>query len=1324
METQSGNAIHLPAVLRRLLPAVGPVLLISVAYVDPGKWAATVEGGARFGVDLVLPMLIFNLAAILCQYLSAKVGIITARDLAQICSEEYDKFTCMLLGVQTAISVAVLDLSMILGIAHGLNLLLGVDLPTCIILTAVDAVLFPFFAAFLEKYKGYFPSICVAGFVLIFYCLGVLISQSEVPLSMNAMPMKLREESAFALMSLLGASIMPHNFYMHSSIILHHQRLPNVSKSASCYDNFCAILCIFSGIYLVNYVLMNSAANVFHETGLVLVTFPDAMSLMEQVFRSPVAPLFFVLILYLSNQISALTWNIGGQVVLNDFLSLDIPNWLQRATTRIVAIVPALYCVWTSGVEGAYQLLIFSQVIVALLLPASVIPLFRIASSTAIMGAHKISQFLELLSVVAFMGMLGLKIIFVVEIIFGDSDWIGNLRWNMGSSSSLPYVVLLATAFSSFCLMLWLAATPLKSATTQLEAAQALNWNAKQTVQEPSIRMRDEKYLDGIRYGEGRFHKQEAAAPTPVKSLVGYSDRTVLHPDSHFPETILESHEDFHLTPIEENQPDMKFPSPLKLNQGSVPSTEPTSVSKAAGNVVVSADLDYLPDSKMIVFESLEPVEKTVSVEDDFLVEKEDDEGGAWGEPEESSSIGVSGSFSSLTSDGPASFRSLSGKSDDGGNGAGSLSRLAGLGRAARRQLATVLDEFWGQLYDFHGQATNDAKNRRIHLLLAADSSKLSSFSFLKVDPPLGKEYSTGYNSSAMASGRASSDSFMNSSFCDSHRQQQLMMQQSTLESSSYRGGASRISSSLWPNRTQLLDSYVPTTPTSSVVDPSERRYSSMRSLPPSSDGWDNQPATIHGYQIASIANRIAKERSANGLNGRTEALSQISSMSGIRNYRDPHAAVALGQRLQNGLSSPQQATRGYQNLAPSRNNSLQSERQYYDVVGSPVSVVDKAGPTATSTKKYHSLPDISGIVAPYRELYLAAKGNTQQDKTSVGDFGSSLGGRTSYNPSFYGDAFSFPSTSPATGGSLWSKQPFEQFGVGDKSRAVAGSSALGGGTSRPNSNTHLEASSSIVDAEAQLLRSFRCCIVKLLQLEGSDWLFRQNDGADEDLIDRVAARERCIYEAEAREMEQHGGVHHLGIESQCSSDKNQQGGRSGQKNEDTNSIANILVSSVPHCGEGCVWKVDLIVSFGVWCIHRVLDLSLMESRPELWGKYTYVLNRLQGVVEPAFMRQRTQMQPCFCLQLSAAHQQRISSAQPAASNGMLPPPAKQGRGGKCTTAAMVLDLIKDVEIAISCRKGRSGTAAGDVAFPKGKENLASVLKRYKRRLSSKPAGK
>lgn len=1281
------NANHLPSILHRLLPAVGPGLLIAIGYVDPGKWAATIEGGARFGYDLVVPMLIFNFAAILCQYLSARIGVVTGRDLAQICSDEYDKFTCMFLGVQTALSVIALDLTTILGIAHGLNLLFGVDLSTGVFLTAVDAVLFPLFATLLERFKANVLCICMAGFILLFYFFGVLTSQTEIPLSMNGMLTKLSEESAFALMSLLGASIMPHNFYLHSSFVLQHQGNQNISKDALCYDHFFAILCIFSGIYLVNYVLMNSAASVFNSTGLVLLTFPDAMSLMEQVFRSPLAPFAFVIILYLTNQITALTWNLGGQVVLHDFLRLDIPNWLQHATIRVIAIVPALYCVWTSGVEGIYQLLIFTQVMIALLLPSSVIPLFRVASSRPIMGVYKISQLLEFVALITFMGLLGLKIIFVVEMIFGDSDWVGNLRWNMGSSASVPYIVLLITACSSFCLMLWLAATPLKSA-TRLDA-QAWNWEVS-NAPELSTQGEENFLTETIHDGEEFIQNQEQLS-APGNSIESYSDITGPNAEPDLPETVMESDRELHLTTFEESHSDVKFRSTpsISYQEESTSTIDKVSVSTAV-NEVLDGDLQ---DTARVKIELMEPIEKTVEIEGDLQIEKEDDEGDIW-ESEESSKV-VPGSTSSVMSDGPPSFRSLSGKSDEGGNGAGSLSRLAGLGRAARRQLAAVLDEFWGQLYDFHGQATQEAKNKKLDLLLA--DSKLASSS-LKVDAT-GKEFS-GYLPPVGVRG---SDSLITTSLCDSPKQLRV---QTGLDSSY---GVQRGSSSLWSSHMQLLDAYVQGS--SRNVDSTERRYSSVRTLP-SSDGWDNQPATVHGYQIASIVNRIAKERSSNYLNGQMESPAPISPSLGPRNYRDP-VAVALGQKLQNGLSSPQPSR--YQNFAASGNSPLQSERQYQNVCTS--GSVDNTGMSA-NTKKYHSLPDISGISGPYRDLYMSEK-STQWDNT-VG-FGASVG-RTSYDPSFYsntgsavgshltfnsvskgyGDAFSYPSSDH---GSIWTKQPYEQFGVADKSRAVGS-----GIVNRSNSITR--ETISLVDSEAQLLQSFRSCIVKLLKLEGSDWLFSQNDGADEDLIDRVAARERCLYEVETREINR---VVHMGEPPYYDRKPG-----SALKNDDAG-VNSIQVSSVPHCGEGCVWKADLIISFGVWCIHRVLDLSLMESRPELWGKYTYVLNRLQGIIELAFSKPRSPISPCFCLQLSAAHQRRSS---PPVTNGMLPPTVKSGAGrGKCTTAEMVLELIKNVEIAISCRKGRSGTAAGDVAFPKGKENLASVLKRYKRRLSNKPIG-
>ncbi|XP_022747582.1 ethylene-insensitive protein 2-like isoform X2 [Durio zibethinus] len=1279
MEAETGNGNHQPGVLHRMLPAVLPVLLISIGYIDPGKWVATVEGGARFGFDLVAPMLLFNFAAILCQYMSARIGVVTGRDLAQICSDEYEKPTQIFLGVEAELSVIVLDLTMVLGVAHGINLLFGVDLSTGVFLASLDAVLFPVFATLLDHCRASFLCIYAAGFILLSYVFGVLISQPEISLPMTGMLTKLSTESAFALMSLLGASIMPHNFYLHSSIV-QHQGPPNISKSALCHNHFLAILCVFSGIYLVSYVLMNSAANVFCSAGLVLVTFQDAISLMEQVSRNGLLPLVFLLVMFLTNQITASTWNLGGQVVLHDFLGLDIPGWLHRATIRIIAMVPALYCVWTSGAEGIYQLLILSQVIIALMLPSSVIPLFRIASSRPIMGVYKISPIVEFLALVTFMGMLGLKIIFVVEMIFGNSDWVGNFGLNTGMNISVPFVVLLVTACAAFSLMLWLAATPLKSASSRHEA-HAWNWDLSRTVPEAAMEREENDLSETSYHGEEPAHMLERPS-TPEKSIESLSDLSFPNYDLDLPETIQESDQDIHLTTVNENSSNIIYPTPSVCN------------TQESASTVVNEVADHdLPGIKTLKIESMKPVEKTVSLEGDLQIEKDDDDGDTW-EHEEPSKP-PSGSISSLTPDGPPSFRSLSGKSDDSGNGTGSLSRLAGLGRAARRQLAAILDEFWGQLYDFHGQPTQEAKVKKLDVLLGADPKPL------KVDTT-GKEY-CGYFPSI---GGRGSDALITSSLYDSPKQVKV---QNTIDSSY---GCSRGSSSLWSNHVQLLDAYVQNS--SRNVDSGERRYSSLRAAP-STGAWDYQPATVHGYQIASYFNRFAKDRSSDSLNGQMELQASKSPALDPTNYRES-LAFTLGQKLQDGITHAQAP--GFQNVAVSRNNPLQSERSYYDMSSSGTNEISGI---PVNSKKYHSLPDISGLSVPHRDLYMYEK--SAQWDSSIG-YGSSVG-RKNYETSMYSnagsraggplvfdelsqskgyrDALPLQLSSSSDSGSLWSRQPFEQFGVAEK-RCTAGSEAFGSGL---NSVTQKTASG--VDLESKLLQSFRDCIIRLLKLDGSDWLFRQNDGADEDLIDRVAAREMFLFDAEAKQISQ---VVHTGEPQYMSSERSY----GSTPKSDEASFANVLISSIPHCGEGCIWKADLIISFGVWCIHRILDLSLMESRPELWGKYTYVLNRLQGVIDLAFSKPRTPMSPCFCLQIPMEYQQRSSPV----SNGMLPPAAKPGRG-KCTNAATLLDIIKDVEIAISCRKGRTGTAAGDVAFPKGKENLASVLKRYKRRLANKP---
>ncbi|KAK7285049.1 hypothetical protein RJT34_19807 [Clitoria ternatea] len=1275
MEAETFSTNHPPSFLHQSLPAVVPMLLISIGYVDPGKWVANVEGGTRFGFDLAVFMLIFNFAAIFCQYIAARVGVVTGKNLAQICSDEYDTWTCMLLGIQTELSVIILDLNMILGMAQGLNLIFGWDLFTCVFLTATGAIFHILLSVLLDIEKAKILGQFVAGFVLLSFILGLLISQAEIPFSMNGILTRFTGESAFVLMSLLGANLVPHNFYLHSSIIQWHQGPTSISKQALCHNHFLAILCVFSGLYLVNNMLMTAAVNEFYSMGPVQLTFQDALSLMEQALHSPIAMLGFLLILFLANQTTALTWSLGGEVVVHGFLKLDIPGWLHYGTIRVIAVLPALYCVWSSGAEGLYQLLIFTQVLVALQLPSSVIPLFRVATSRSIMGVHKISQFLELLALVTFIGMLGLNIIFVVEMIFGNSDWVGDLRWNAGSGMSVSYFVLLIAAFTSLSFMLWLAATPLRSANVQLEA-QAWNWDMPETLPNPPVDGKESCFTE-TRCHDDASALVEEPAPTPAQPrTMEYLDVSLKssHPD--LPETVTESNP--HVNAVRENN--------------SITSSAFTSELKAASTVVTKISDSQVEDTKTIKMETGIPIEKTMEVDGDSNTEKEDDDGDLW-ETEESSRV-VSASVPSSTPDGPPSFRSLSGKSDEGGNSFGSLSRLEGLGRAARRQLAAVLDEFWGQLFDFHGQTTQQAKAKKIDLLLGLGVDSRVGSSLQKVDA-CGK----GCSEYLLSEGGRPLDTLTSCTSYDSSKQPRM---QSNSESSY---GLQRTSSSVRAIPIQLSDAYIPNS-SRSLVDSGERRYSSVRNLH-STEPRDYQPATIHGYQTASYLSRDSKDRNSGNLNTPLDLSSLKSPYMGTANYRDS-LAFALGKKLHGGSGLGQPP--GFPNRAVTRNSQLQSENSYYDVCSS--------GPadSTVDTKRYRSLPDISVCSVPLRAGYVFDKNTPWNGSVGYGSFASGAsyeqslysnsGSRAGAHLAFdelspskvYTEALSSQLSSGFETGSLWSRQPFEQFGVADKIH-----------NARPN--VIAQETTSFVDIEGKLLQAVRCCIMKLLKLEGSDWLFRQNGGADEDLIDRVAAREKFVYEIETREMSevtQTGEAHHFSTDRKSGS---------STKNNEANS-STLLVSSVPNCGEGCIWRSDLIISFGVWCIHRILNLSLVESRPELWGKYTYVLNRLQGIIDPAFFKLHSPSSPCFCLQVPMTHQQKLNPH----SNGMLPPTARPGRG-KYTTASSLLELIKDVELAISSRKGRTGTAAGDVAFPKGKENLASVLKRYKRRLSNKPVG-
>ncbi|XP_051130352.1 ethylene-insensitive protein 2-like isoform X2 [Andrographis paniculata] len=1069
-----------PSTMERVLSAVGPVLWIAMSYVDPGKWAAAVEGGARFGFDLALLVLFVNFSAMLCQYLSALIPVATGRNLSQICRQEYDDATCLLLGIHAEISMIIVDLTMVLGTAYGLHAAFGIDLFNCVFLTGFEAVLFPFFNILLENTKAKTVSVCLACFIFGTYVSGALITQPESSLSVSRMLNKLTGENVYALMSIVGANITPHNFYLHSSIVQQDQGQARTAKGVVCRDLFFATCCIFSGIFLVNCMLMNSAANVFYSSGLTSLTVQDALSLFDQLV--------------------AVTWSLEREEIIQDFFGLEIPGWLHRATIRIIAIIPALFCVWNSGGEGIFQFLIFTQVLVALLLPSSIIPLFQVASSRPIMGAYKISHPVQFLAIVIFVGMLGLNIFFVIELVFGSSDWVTSLKWNIGSDVPVLYLILLMAAFTSQRLMLWLATTPLKSARWRLDSR---------------------AFKRGNRYAG-------------IDSISVTEDPTG----------------------TTQNQ--------YKLVAGSSSSKKSEILSCSS---LAAAIPEFLPESRK-VDEKADFSKLEVMIKD------------------------ISDSGRSLRSEDPKSLKCSSRKGDDVGSGAGSVSRFSGLSCAARHQLTAVLDEFWGHLFDFHGQPTHEAKVKKLDALLGIDVKSI-------------RKESSRYIPSAIYNGSL----------------QQIGQHHSATPCS--------LGPSMKPNYVHFLDLYVENLSCSAIDSASERRYHSM-CLSSSSYYRDQQPATIPGCDIASYLIRVARKKAS----GYPKSQIDLNSTDAYNQ--------SSGKKPRNRLCSP-----------PVFHNILKSDRYFRDP-GFPKSTYYRN--IEINVKKFRSLPNVSGLLTSFGSSWDRSYGLPAVKKMCSG-YSPSKVRRNSYSAKF-------SSHSSAT--SLWPTQPHEQFGVAGELPKYQ-EFALS------------------MNTEANLLKLFRKCTMKLVKIEGSDWLFRSKDGADEDLISRVAARERFFHKIETLTSQ-----HKFGSAMQIDDREHPK------------------FVSVPNCGDGCVWRVDIITSFGVWCILRILELALVESRPELWGRYSYLLNRLQGIIDLAFSKPRATLPPCFCLQLPSGYEQNSSLENVNSS----------------FSAATVVAMIEDVEIALSRRKDRSNAEDGDdVAFLKGKEKLAFVLKQYKCRLSSNPAG-
>jgi manganese transport protein len=377
---------------RRLLRAAGPGLLVSVGYMDPGNWATDVEAGSVFGYSLLFVVLLSSLAAMLLQVLSMRLGIVAQKDLARACKERYGPTVCAGLWLMAEVAIVACDVAEVLGSALALHLLFGLSLTTGILITALDTVI-----VLGLKGQGFrqIEAIVLSLIVTIALCFAVelvLVGPDWVAVARGFVPspVVLHDPRALYLaIGILGATVMPHNLYLHSSIVQTRQVAAGQGglRDALRWSTIDTVVSLTLAL-LVNAAILMLAATAFHRTGHSDVTqIQDAYHLLDPIVGSTFASALFGIALLAAGQSSTFTGTIAGQVIMEGFLDLKIPCWQRRLVTRALALVPALGGVWWLGEPGVGTLLVASQVVLSFQLPFAIWPLLRLTSDLRVMGS-------------------------------------------------------------------------------------------------------------------------------------------------------------------------------------------------------------------------------------------------------------------------------------------------------------------------------------------------------------------------------------------------------------------------------------------------------------------------------------------------------------------------------------------------------------------------------------------------------------------------------------------------------------------------------------------------------------------------------------------------------------------------------------------------------------------------------------------------------------------------------------------------------------------------------------------------------------------------
>ncbi|WP_420872707.1 Nramp family divalent metal transporter [Paenibacillus ehimensis] len=405
--------------IKKFLAFAGPGYLVAVGYMDPGNWATDIAGGSLFGYSLLSVILISNLMAILLQALAGKLGIVTGRDLAQACRDHYSKPVSMMLWVLCELAIAACDLAEVIGSAIALQLLFGIPLLYGVMITVLDVLL-----VLLLQNKGfrYIETLVIVLIATIGACFAVEIFLSKPDIGGIARGFVPTAEIVtnpamlYIAIGILGATVMPHNLYLHSSVVQTRQFEQTTAgkRQAIKYATWDSTIALFFALFINAAILILSAAT-FHRAGLTEVAeINDAYQLLTPLLGTALGSILFGVALLASGQNSTLTGTLAGQIVMEGFLNFRMPSWLRRLITRLIAIIPAVIVTAIAGESGTAKLLILSQVILSFQLSFAVIPLVKFTSDKKKMGEFVNAPWLTLLSwiVAIFIAVLNIYLLY------------------------------------------------------------------------------------------------------------------------------------------------------------------------------------------------------------------------------------------------------------------------------------------------------------------------------------------------------------------------------------------------------------------------------------------------------------------------------------------------------------------------------------------------------------------------------------------------------------------------------------------------------------------------------------------------------------------------------------------------------------------------------------------------------------------------------------------------------------------------------------------------------------------------------------------------